>query len=114
MFQRDKLGGLQTLIAKKYFLTLIVFVLTLPTALEANGSKIAPEFEMESMTDIHLTKREKQILREICNAQTVKEIAEKLNVSTGTIETHKRTLINKTNARNTLDLAVMAVREGWV
>lgn len=66
------------------------------------------------MKEIHITEREREVLKEICKALTTKEIAEKLNVTTGTIESHKRTLIHKCRARNTLDLALMAVRKGWV
>ena len=62
----------------------------------------------------HLTKREIDVLIEICKARTTKEIADRLQISIGTVETHKRNLIHKTNARNTLGLALMAVRSGWV
>ena len=66
------------------------------------------------MKEMHFTAREKEVLKEICSAYTTKEIAAKLKVSTGTIETHKRNLIQKCNARNTLDLAVMTVKNGWI
>lgn len=58
------------------------------------------------------SKRELQILEKICQGLTAKEIGGELYISQGTVETHKRNLILKLNARNTVDLAVRAVRLG--
>ncbi len=65
-----------------------------------------------TMKNIYPSRRELEILHEICNGFTAKEIGNKLYISQGTVETHKRNLILKFDARNTVDLAVKAVRSG--
>ncbi len=51
-----------------------------------------------------LSRREKQILRLIVDEYTTAEIAEKLFISFGTVETHRRNLLIKLGARNTAGL----------
>lgn len=51
-----------------------------------------------------LSRREKDVLRLIMNEKTTQEIAEKLNISFGTVETHRRNMLIKTGARNTVGL----------
>ena len=64
------------------------------------------------MKNVYPSRRELEILGEICQGLTAKEIGHKLFISQGTVETHKRNLILKFDARNTVDLAVKAVRSG--
>ena len=56
-----------------------------------------------------LTRREKQILQLIVNEYTTAEIAEKLFIGFGTVETHRRNLLLKLDARNTAGLVRMAL-----
>ncbi|HMQ64519.1 MAG TPA: response regulator transcription factor [Flavilitoribacter sp.] len=51
-----------------------------------------------------LSRREKQVLRMIVDEYTTTEIAEKLFISFGTVETHRRNLLIKLGARNTAGL----------
>lgn len=51
-----------------------------------------------------LSRREKQVLQLIVEEFTTAEIAEKLFISFGTVETHRRNLLVKLNARNTAGL----------
>lgn len=51
-----------------------------------------------------LSRREKQILQLIVDEYTTVEIAEKLFISFGTVETHRRNLLIKLGARNTAGL----------
>ena len=51
-----------------------------------------------------LSRREKQVLRVIVGEYTTTEIAEKLFISFGTVETHRRNLLIKLGARNTAGL----------
>ncbi|PKA83516.1 LuxR family two component transcriptional regulator [Ulvibacter sp. MAR_2010_11] len=51
-----------------------------------------------------LSKREKEILLLILDERTTQEIAEKLFISFGTVETHRRNMLIKTGARNTAGL----------
>lgn len=58
--------------------------------------------------------RELEVLRlavaDLCN----EEIADKLCLSVRTVESHRRTLIQKAGTRTLVGLAARAVREGWV
>ncbi len=58
------------------------------------------------------SRRELEILERLVQGYTAKEIGGQLYISQGTVETHKRNLLLKLNARNTVDLAVRAVRSG--
>ncbi len=56
-----------------------------------------------------LTKREKEILRMIADGKTSALIAEQLNLSLFTIETHRRNLMQKYEAKNMTSLIKMAM-----
>jgi DNA-binding NarL/FixJ family response regulator len=59
-----------------------------------------------------ISRREKQILQLICDEKTTQEIAEALFISFGTVETHRRNLLLKLNARNTAGLVKAAIAYG--
>lgn len=54
--------------------------------------------------DIILTKRENEILHYVSEGYTIKELADKLNISATTIIFHRNNLRKKFNARNSIDL----------
>ena len=56
-----------------------------------------------------LSRREKEILELILEEHTTQEIAEKLFISFGTVETHRRNMLIKTGARNTAGLVRIAL-----
>ena len=56
-----------------------------------------------------LSRREKQVLQLIVSEKTTAEIAEELFISFGTVETHRRNLLMKLNARNVAGLVRMAL-----
>jgi DNA-binding NarL/FixJ family response regulator len=56
-----------------------------------------------------LTRREKEILKLITEEYTNMEIAEKLNISIRTVETHRFSLLQKLNAKNTAGLVRSAI-----
>ncbi len=56
-----------------------------------------------------VSRREKQILQLIVDEKTTSEIAESLFISFGTVETHRRNLLLKLNARNTAGLVKSAL-----
>ncbi|ATL49203.1 DNA-binding response regulator [Chitinophaga caeni] len=58
----------------------------------------------QNLTDskqFHITKREKEVLSLIANGHTNHEIAEKLFISSDTVDSHRRNLLGKLKARNT-------------
>jgi DNA-binding NarL/FixJ family response regulator len=61
-----------------------------------------------------LTRREKEVLVLITEEMTTKEIAEKLFVSTKTVETHRLHLIQKFGVRNTAGLVKEAFNKGLI
>lgn len=61
---------------------------------------------------MHPTKRERQILTHLCEGYSSKEIGATLFISPHTVETHKRNLMAKLRARNTVHLAIIAERQG--
>ncbi|HAP62168.1 MAG TPA: DNA-binding response regulator [Cytophagales bacterium] len=63
---------------------------------------------------VTLTDREAEVLQLICEGLTSEEIGEKLFISKRTAEGHRKTLIEKFEARNTAALVVKAIKDGWV
>jgi DNA-binding NarL/FixJ family response regulator len=63
---------------------------------------------------IPLSKREKEVLTLIAHGHTSKEIATKLGLSIGTVETHRANLMRKLKARNVAGLVVHAFRSGLI
>jgi two-component system response regulator NreC len=61
-----------------------------------------------------LTSREREILHLLAQGKSNKEIAALWNLSTYTIETHRRNLQEKLNLRNFADLVLYAVRKGII
>jgi DNA-binding NarL/FixJ family response regulator len=61
---------------------------------------------------IELTDREKLILQLICKELTNSEIAEKLQLSTRTVDGHRNNILAKTGCRNTAGLVLYAVNNG--
>lgn len=78
------------------------------------------EFEQQwakrknSMTEhnVWLTLREEEVLREIAAGMQTREIAEHLHVSVNTVESHRKSLMLKLDARNAVELVVKAIRIG--
>ncbi|WP_370478267.1 response regulator [Tamlana flava] len=59
-----------------------------------------------------LTRREKEVLKLIIDELTTQEIADKLFISTKTVETHRSHLIQKLDVRNTAGLVRIAIEKG--
>ncbi|HTF81223.1 MAG TPA: response regulator transcription factor [Cytophagales bacterium] len=60
--------------------------------------------------DFQLTKREIEVLTLICSELTTGEIAERLCISERTVETHRKSLLEKLNAKNTAGLVIKAMK----
>ena len=59
-----------------------------------------------------LTPREREVLQLLAEGKSTKQIAFCLHVSTKTIETHRRQIMNKLNVGSTAELTKYAIREG--
>ena len=60
------------------------------------------------------TARERQVLALVVNGAANKEIAASLGIENRTVETHLRRLFDRYGLSNRVELAVLALREGWV
>ncbi len=63
---------------------------------------------------VQLTPREKQILELVGQELSTQEIADRLEISTRTVENHRRNLVQKVGARNTIGLIKYAIRHGYI
>lgn len=61
-----------------------------------------------------LTDREKEVLELIVEQNTNQEIADKLYISTRTVDAHRRNLLQKTGAKNTAGLVTYAIKHDLV
>lgn len=61
-----------------------------------------------------ITRREKEILQLIAEGLTNAEIAEKLFISISTVNTHRKSLLEKFDAKNTAILISKGIRQGMV
>ncbi|MEY4111117.1 MAG: hypothetical protein RLZZ46_1472 [Bacteroidota bacterium] len=64
-----------------------------------------------SCQGIVLTEREREIISMIAEGYSNKEIADKLFLSTHTVNTHRKNIMNKLEVNNTAGLVMYAVRE---
>lgn len=61
-----------------------------------------------------LTLRELDVLKRISEGKNTQEIARELCVSTNTVDTHRRHLLDKLGARNVADLIMTAIAKGII
>jgi two-component system, NarL family, response regulator DegU len=77
-----------------------------------NAKSYVPKAPVED--PYHLTKRERQILRMIIDGKHNKDIADSLNKSVRTIETHRFNIMKKMGVTNAIDMVNKAVKENLV
>jgi two-component system, NarL family, response regulator NreC len=61
-----------------------------------------------------LSEREEEVLRQIAWGHSNKEIAERLGISTKTVETYKARITEKLGLRSRTEMVRYAVRRGWL
>lgn len=61
----------------------------------------------------YLTERERAIIRLLADGLTTTEIADKLHISSHTVDTHRKNLMNKLNQKNIASLVKYAVENGY-
>jgi len=75
--------------------------------------KFEEEFINRQKEEVILTKREKDILYFIANGFSNQDIADKLNISIRTVETHKSNLMQKLNLKSSAALSLYAFEKGY-
>jgi DNA-binding NarL/FixJ family response regulator len=88
------------------------FYLDEQTMLAMREGLVSPHKKITFGND-HLTAREQEILRLICDQCTTPEIANKLFISERTVDGHRNNLLQKTGCRNVAGLAVFAIQNGF-
>ncbi|MDQ6824102.1 MAG: response regulator transcription factor [Candidatus Eremiobacteraeota bacterium] len=63
---------------------------------------------------VHLTIREREILRMVCEGHKNNDIALQLNFGVGTIKAHVRDILEKLGATDRTEAAVIAVKKGLI
>jgi DNA-binding NarL/FixJ family response regulator len=69
--------------------------------------------EIKELT-LKLTKREQEILVEVCTGKTTSEIADQLFISERTVESHRTKLLSKTDCNNSVSLVIFAIKNKMV
>ncbi len=78
---------------------------------QISARMLAPMLGRERPTGIAaLSPRQRQILRQLGNGQTTKEIAAELGISVKTVETHRARMMEVLGCRRANDLLLLAVR----
>ncbi|QNJ98074.1 response regulator [Constantimarinum furrinae] len=95
--QDEVIEAIQTVYGGKMYLDDTVNEIVVNSVANNSSKKTSSPFPT-------LSRREKEILELILEEYTTQEIAEKLFISFGTVETHRRNMLIKTGARNTAGL----------
>lgn len=69
------------------------------------------DFNGLQQTD-NLSQREVDVLKEICNQFSAKEIANKLYIAENTVNNHRRNIMDKTGINNSVGLVIYAIKNG--
>jgi DNA-binding NarL/FixJ family response regulator len=77
------------------------------------GSKGSNGTKTENKNQANLTKREMEIISLIAKEYTTQEIADKLFISTRTVETHRKNIISKTRVKSIIGLLKFAEKQGF-
>ncbi|NJM15270.1 MAG: helix-turn-helix transcriptional regulator [Bacteroidales bacterium] len=81
------------------------------TSLATPGYSISPTLgNLEQEQEISISRREEQVLSLLGKGMVAKQIADKLNISTTTVISHKKKLINKFRVKNSVELIKCASR----
>ncbi len=70
--------------------------------------------DLKSINKSPVTEREKEIIILISEGLSYKEIADKLFISTRTVETHKKNLQEKLELKTNADIIKYAIRNEWI
>lgn len=75
---------------------------------------ILSEKEDNGCSGISLSEREIEVIRAIADGKTNKEIADELCLSTHTVNTHRKNIMNKLGIKNTAGIVIYAFKENII
>jgi DNA-binding NarL/FixJ family response regulator len=105
---QEMLNAITEVVKKGYYLNDFVNRVLLRNA--GQKQKILPPLEQDRV----LSEREKMVLRLICMEFTAQEIAQKMELSSRTVEAIKDRLMDRFGAKNTAGLVFFAVRNNLI
>lgn len=71
-------------------------------------------YSTQKLISEQITFRERDIIRLISFGHSSEDIAEKLFISTNTVNSHRRNILKKTKCKNTSELVARSIREGMI
>lgn len=105
---KDLLKGIASVAAgQAYFSPAIARLMLDDYVRRVAGSGVADRYET-------LSEREREIFQLIAEARTNREVAELLEISPATVETHRARILQKLDIHNTAELVLYAVRRGVI
>ena len=105
---KDLLKGIALVaVGQAYFSPAIARLMLDDYVRRVAGSGVADRYET-------LSAREREIFQLIAEARTNKEVAELLEISPATVETHRARILQKLDIHNTAELVLYAVRRGVI
>jgi DNA-binding NarL/FixJ family response regulator len=84
------------------------------TYYDRTAQSLMKSIELQNVEEAGLTVREVEVLRLIADGLNTEEIGTRLFLSPNTIETHRRHLLEKLNARNAAELVRRAISAGII
>lgn len=88
--------------------------------LDTSGFYFSPEIakdlavNMRNQNSTEVSEREQEVLNALFTGLSTREIGEKLFISHHTVESHRKKLIQKFNARNSIHLIYLALKKGFL
>jgi DNA-binding NarL/FixJ family response regulator len=105
---KDLLKGIASVAAgQAYFSPSIARLMLDDYVRRVSGTDVVDRYET-------LSAREREIFQLIAEARTNKEVAELLEISPATVETHRARILQKLDIHNTAELVLYAVRRGVI
>lgn len=105
---KDLLKGIASVAAgQAYFSPAIARLMLDDYVRRVSGAGVVDRYET-------LSEREREIFQLIAEARTNKEVAELLEISPATVETHRARILQKLDIHNTAELVLYAVRRGVI
>ena len=72
------------------------------------------KFPSSGKPTVELSDREKDVMKYIASGLATKEIAEKLKISSHTVDSHRKNILTKLEVRNTADITRYAIKMGII
>ena len=101
--------AIQTVMEKDYYFNQNISVKLLKSIIDKETLKAH-----KTQFNDDLSEQDAELLKLICAEHTNIEIAEKLNLSSKTVENYRNKLLAKTGAKNTAGLVMFGIRKGYI